>query len=239
MEPNTAAILRLAWARTLGLTDEAFDPAVPGAAQHLQKVVPDRITVVELFGQQAVLAPTWFHAAIADPQVRDEIGPLTEPANLLALSGRRMMRVVFDQVITATDRYVEDPSVPISLDPAAVNDVEHVCPPDDISQADLAASSSTFVALDDADLPAAAAGYREQAGFLAELSVLTAPTHRLRGWGTKAASVALNDALDGGLIPQLRRTTGSLAAAALGSRLGLQPIGRFTELQAIERIPPH
>lgn len=234
LDANSTAILRLAWARTLGLADEAFDPATLGSAEHLHRVDQRHLTVVNLFGRQAISGPQWVLSKVGDPASSDQTGPLTEPANLRALLGARPSRIVLDQVITAGDGYLDHPGLtetPISDDPAALADLQHACPPDDVSQADLGSADASFVALDDADLPAAAAGYHEQSGFLANLAALTVPSHRRRGWATKAAGIALNDALDAGLIPQLRHPTGNLAVAGLARSLGLSPVGRCTRLQ--------
>jgi predicted GNAT family acetyltransferase len=58
--------------------------------------------------------------------------------------------------------------------------------------------------------------------------VLTPPEQRRAGLGTTAAALALNDALDAGLVPQWRTRVDNVASRRMARRLGFVEVGAQT-----------
>lgn len=116
----------------------------------------------------------------------------------------------------------------VTDDPEAVRDLECGCPPDDVAEVRLTEMSRQLVTLNEADQTTAGAGYAEWGGLLAHLGALTPPPLRRVGHGALAAALAVNDALDSGLVPQWRARTGHRAARAMSRRLGFSSVGSQT-----------
>lgn len=231
MESGTQAIVELAWARVLGLEDDAFD-AEPG--RRLTRVDESVVTFVSLGAHRVLVGPAWLldrAAEVDDPVLASGPGLLGLTARPPA--GQGAGRLLHASVLAFTDAYVDHPaleSAVVADDPQAVHDLERECPPDDVTQVGLAALAQRFVVLDDREAPVAGSGYGEQQGILADLGVLTPPALRREGHGLLAGALAVNDALDSGLVAQWRSRADDVAAAALGRRLGFAPAGTQTTL---------
>ena len=228
VEANTQAIVRLAWSRLLGLPDDTLDPAA-NPVRVVRSVVPAEASVVRLWDTWVVLGPDWFQQRTA------ELDPaaLVHPSTLLRSCDGHPARLVGHAVLGFTDRYAE-PSVPgsVALEDVPVDDapsaaaaLERACPPDDVAEVGLAEMGRLFVTLDDRDQPTAGAGYDEWQGLLGHLGVLTPPEQRGTGWGTVAAALALNDALDAGLVAQWRARSDNAASRRLARTLGFAEVG--------------
>ena len=89
-------------------------------------------------------------------------------------------------------------------------------------------TSAAFVVRSGAGL-VAAAGYCGRPGRIAHLSVLTGTAHRGRGWATRAASAAVEDALRHGLLPQWRARPP--ASRRVAERLGFRELGGQVSLR--------
>ena len=231
MEANTQAIVRLAWARLLGLPDDTLDPAA-NPVRTVRSVSDRQAMVVRLWDTWVLVGPDWFHDRTAGT---DPAG-LVEQTTLLRCCDGHPARLLGHAVLAFSDRYA-NPSVPgsVALDdvpvddgPAAAAALERACPPDDVAEVGLAEMSRLFVTLDDRDQPTAGAGYDEWQGLLGHLGVLTPPELRRAGWGTVAAALALNDALDVGLGREWRARTDNAASRRLARRLGFAESGEQT-----------
>lgn len=77
MDEHHLDIIRLAWARELGLGDSALRPA------HTARVVGDDIHVLDLAGSGAIVGPQWFIERTEDISV----DALLQPARLLEIAG--------------------------------------------------------------------------------------------------------------------------------------------------------
>ena len=95
-----------------------------------------------------------------------------------------------------------------------------------MAEVGLAELGRVFVTFDDRDQPTSGAGYDEWQGLLGHLGVLTPPELRGNGWGTVAAALALNDALDVGLVAQWRARIDNTASRRRGSAARLRRGGR-------------
>ena len=226
METNTGAIVRLGWARLLGLPDDALGPS-PDAPATLRVESPATAMVVRLWGHHVVVGPDWLQQRTADlPPHR-----LEDQSVLLRCCDGHRARVVGQAVLAFADRYVTLDGlrdVSVADDAAAAVALEKACPPDDVAEVGLAELSRVFVTLDDREQPTAGAGYDEWQGILGHLGVLTPPEQRRAGRGTVAAALALNDALDVGLVPQWRARVDNVASRRLARRLGFTEVGTQT-----------
>lgn len=229
MESGTRAIVELAWARELGLLDDAFSFAEPG--ERLTRTNPDVAMFVTLWEHRVLVGPTWLLERAAT--VADET--LVSGSGLLGLTTDGPSggpgRLLGEAVLAFTDAYVDHDeleSVAVSDEPQAVADLEHGCPPDDVTEVGLSSMGQRFVLLDDRDAPTAGSGYAEWQGILGHLGVLTLPALRREGHGLLAGALALDDALDAGLVPQWRSRRENAASLALGRRLGFEAVGTQT-----------
>lgn len=226
MEANTAAIIRLGWARLLGLPDDSLDPARNPVT--VVRAASDRqVMVVRLWDTYVIVGPDWLYDRVDGTDPAD----LLDQSALLRCCEGHGARVVGQAALAYTDRYAALDGlreVPVADDPAAAVELEKSCPPDDVSEVGLAELSRIFVTLDDRDAPTAGAGYDEWQGILGHLGVLTPPEHRRTGRGTVAAALALNDALDGGLVPQWRSRVDNIGSRRLARRLGFTEVGAQT-----------
>lgn len=224
MEDNTAAIVRLAWTRILGLPDGALEGV---ADQRTMCEGADTITFVRLWAHRVLVAPAWFldrARTLSDAE-------LTNGSQLLARTAGYGGRLLGDATLAYLDGYLESDeldALTVTDDPAALVDLELSCPPDDVAEVGLAELGTALVTLDELDRPTAGAGYDEWAHLLAHLGVLTPPEFRRRGHGGAAVALASNDALDAGLVPQWRARVENGASRRLATRLGFTEIGSQT-----------
>jgi hypothetical protein len=231
VESNTAAIIRLCWSRLLGLPDDSLDPA-RNPVRVVRAASEREAMVVRLWQTFVVVGPDWFQERTGDV---DPSGLLDQSALLRCCEGHPA-RVVGEGVLAYTDRYATVPGlrdVPVADDPATAVELEKSCPPDDVSEVGLAEMSRLFVTLDERERPTAGAGYDEWQGILGHLGVLTAPEHRRAGRGTVAAALALNDALDVGLVPQWRARVDNRGSRRLARALGFAEVGMQTTVALI------
>jgi len=231
VEPNTAAIVRLGWSRLLGLPDDTLDPD-RNPVRVVRAGSVREVMVLRLWDTHVLVGPDWFQerAGTLDPT------SLLDQSALLRCCEGHAARVVGQAVLAYTDRYVKPRQPGLTrLEDVAVDDrptaaaaLERACPPDDVAEVGLAGLSRVFVTLDDREQPTSGAGYDEWQGLLGHLGVLTPPEQRRAGHGTVAAALALNDALDVGLVAQWRSRTDNVASRRLARRLGLTEVGAQT-----------
>ena len=223
VDAGTEAIVRLAWSRRLGLADDSR----PGSGRSF--VMSDGNVMGVVLGDSSI--------AVGTGSVLPQMGHLSDqqlidPSTLLSLAGGRG-RLLGEWMLLFTDKYVADTSwtsVAVDDDPDSVAGVQRLCPPDDVLEVGLSELDWQFAVRDDADALVGGAGFAESEGILANIGVLTAPSVRGRGWATRAATVATNEALDRGLIPQWRARRTNVAALATAARLGYVALGGQTSV---------
>ncbi|RVW02767.1 GNAT family N-acetyltransferase [Rhodococcus xishaensis] len=220
-------IIRLAWARELGLPDRALDDS---GARHVRvDDLEDRIRFVTIAGAAALVGPTWAVERSRSCS-NDE---LARSGGLLALakdhSGRGSGPVELGWAADFGSAVaVEEPLVSHEFEHVLA--LEAVCPPDDVAEARLTAKANWFTVVDDDHDPLASAGYLEWQGIIADMGTLTAPAARRRGYGATATQLATNDALDAGLIPQWRAHRDNIASRRLATNLGYEELGTFVSI---------
>ena len=230
MEPNSEAILRLAWSRILGLADDAL--AQPSSSV-LTRGDESVAMYVRLWDHRVLIGPPW--ALLLAPTLTGDDGEV--PAVMLAAAGDHGGRLLGQACLAFTDAYVPGDELEVAVvtdDPAAVVDLEKACPPDDVTEVGLAEMGRALVTVDELDRPTAGAGYQEWEQIIAHLGVLTPPPFRRQGFGLLASAIATNDALDAGLIPQWRARVENRASRAIAARLGFVEIGSQTTVM----LPP-
>jgi hypothetical protein len=223
VETGTRAIVELAWARRLGLPDDALEP---GTSWRLTRTDDAVAMFVSLWEHRVLVGPDWLleRAEGVDDSV------LASGPGLLGLTARTPGgaapgRLLGESVLAFTDALE---TVVVADDPQSVHDLERQCPPDDVTEVGLSRMADRFVLLDDRDATSAGSGYDEWEGILAHLGVLVPPALRRSGLGTLAGAMATNDALDSGLVPQWRCRPENTASLGLARRLGFEPVGTQT-----------
>jgi hypothetical protein len=227
VDSNTRSIVELAWARQLRLPEHALLDPYP---ERVLAVRDDAVMFVQLWQHTVLLAPERVLARAAHRDSAD----LTAGSVLLDLArgtGQAGARLVGRSELAFTDRYVEGPDPDEALvtdDPETVAELERRCPPDDVAEVGLSRRGWQLAALDGEALPVAGAGFDEWQHIIAHVKVLAAADRRRRGWGWAAGALAVNEALDRGLVPQWRASTSNKASRALGRRLGFEVVGSQT-----------
>lgn len=228
IEQNTAAIVAMAWSRAFGLPDDAL-AAADDARRTIDSDEPE-ITVLQLLDRLVLAGPRWALEAAAD--YTDDV--LVSVAGLLDLAKDHGPNGTSVEALLYADDYLRQPHLAeadVTADPRAVADLLPRCAPDDVHGAALTSYEHPFVLLED-ETPTAAAGYVTQHGILADLAFIAAIDARGTGALETAAAVAMHDALDAGLVPQLRLGVDDDRAAA--QALGFHQLGTLARV-ALER----
>lgn len=229
LDPGTISIIQLAWSRRLGLDDDAM----AGGRNRIYREGNNAplLTFVSLFGKEALVGPTWaLDAAKSLPGAE-----LARHSTLLSMSrahGGRGLGEAFLYFCDTLPSFPDD-GPPVSSDPEHALALERLCPPDDVAEVGLSAMEHTFVLVDEsADplLPLAGAGYDIWEGILAHLGALTAPAERQRGRASYAASIAIEESMAAGLIPQWRARTDNAASQRTALSAGFVRVGSQTSV---------
>lgn len=172
MDENTESILALAWARALGLGDEAL------AEQNVYRslITTDRVSVLQLLDRRVLRGPRWLIEQ-AGTVTNDDLG---SASTMLGLLRRHSPRLLVDEQLWYVDDYppsVEDADEPLAItsDPAAFTELLDRSAPDARAAHADADSSAVFVSLDIRDEPTAAVGWRDWQGIVADLWFLGTP----------------------------------------------------------------
>jgi GNAT superfamily N-acetyltransferase len=233
LEPGTADIIQLAWARRLGLDDAAFTAARESGERITRADESARaVQFVRLFGSSALVGPQWaLDAAVGIP---DE--DMAQHVTLLTITrnhgghGLGAAALFF-----ADDLPLRQPSEELTVshgNPEAV-ELEGLCPPDDVNEVGLSDLEHRFTIMhreDGRTVPVACGAYTEWEGILAHMGVLVAPGWRRRGLGSLAASIAAHEALASGLTLQWRADVSNKGSLATARSLGFATGGIQTSV---------
>ncbi|MDQ0819928.1 GNAT superfamily N-acetyltransferase [Arthrobacter sp. V4I6] len=231
LEPGSADIIQLAWARHLGFDDADFAAA---AGERLTRADESRRTVdfVRLFGNSALVGPQWaLDAAVGLP---DE--ELAQHVTLLTITRKHGGHGLGAAALFfADDLPLQQPSEELTVshgNPEAI-ELEAACPPDDVNEVGLSDLAHRFTILhleDGRRTPVACGAYTEWEGILAHMGVLVAPEWRRRGLGSLAASIAAHEALTSGLTLQWRSDVSNKGSLAIARSLGFAAGGIQTSV---------
>jgi hypothetical protein len=231
LEPGSAEIVQLAWARRLGFDDGAFAAA---AGERLTRAdeAARWVQFVRLFGNSALVGPQWALDAAAD--IPD--AELAQHVTLLKITrGHGGHGLGAAALFFADDLPLLQPSEELTVshgNPEAV-ELETFCPPDDVNEVGLSDLEHRFTIMhveDGRRTPVACGAYSEWEGLLAHLGVLVAPEWRRRGLGKLAASIAAHEALASGLTLQWRSEVSNQGSLALARSLGFSAGGIQTSV---------
>ncbi|MFD4367851.1 GNAT family N-acetyltransferase [Rhodococcus sp. NPDC058521] len=222
MDSHQLAIARLAWARTLGLSDDALS----NSGTH-EGGSSTTVEFLRLGDVCALVGPTY----LTDRTAGSALDAFADPATLLSLTEDRSARCIGPEILYFATDYAavgagpedggpDDDGPLVSREPHHAHAVARLCPPDDIADLHLDQQDTSFTILTDDEYPTSTAGYLEKEGLVADVAVLTAPTHRRNGLASAVGRFATDDALDSGLIPQFRVHRDNFAGQALARRLG-------------------
>lgn len=231
LEPGSAEIVQLAWARRLGFDDGAF-AAAAGVRLTRADENARAVQFVRLFGNSALVGPQW--ALDAAVGLSDE--ELAQHVTLLTITrGHGGHGLGAAALFFADDLPLQQPSEELTVshgNPEA-NELETFCPPDDVNEVGLAGLEHRFTVMhleDGRRTPVACGAYAEWEGLLAHLGVLVAPEWRRRGLGKLAASIAAHEALAAGLTLQWRSEVSNKGSLALARSLGFSAGGIQTSV---------
>ncbi|MGO4804053.1 GNAT family N-acetyltransferase [Arthrobacter sp. 2MCAF15] len=231
LEPGSAEIVQLAWARRLGFDDGAF-AAAAGVRLTRADETARAVQFVRLFGNSALVGPQWALDAaegLADEELAQHVTLLTITR---AHGGHGLGAAA---LFFADDLPLQQPSEELTVshgNPEAI-ELESFCPPDDVNEVCLADLEHRFTVLhveDGRRTPVACGAYAEWEGLLAHLGVLVAPEWRRRGLGKLAASIAAHEALAAGLTLQWRSEVSNKGSLALARSLGFSAGGIQTSV---------
>jgi GNAT superfamily N-acetyltransferase len=233
LDPGSAAIIQLAWARRLGLDDGAFARALE-TGERITKVddAAHSVEFVRLFGSSALVGPQWALDAAAG--ISDE--EMAQHVTLLTITrqhgghGQGAAALFF-----ADDLPLLQPAEELTVshgNPEAI-ELEGLCPPDDVNEVGLSDLENRYTIIHDDEgqrVPVACGAYSEWEGILAHMGVLVAPDWRRRGLGALAASVAAHEALASGLTLQWRTDVSNKGSLATARSLGFSTGGIQTSV---------
>lgn len=227
LDTSTIAIIQLAWSRRLGLDDGALASAHDDERIYDVQEEASEVSFVRLFGREVFSGPAW-----AAKEVRyKSAAELSSGSALMRLSVDHGGRGNGTEHLYYADSFPPVPatSLAVAEDRSFAAALERLCPPDDVLEAKLAGRDSLFLLVDDANpedpAPLAGAGYSIKDGILADMGALTAPGHRMRGLGSYISSVAVEDAMAAGLIPQWRAPFNNVGASRTAAGAGFVPAG--------------
>ena len=233
LDPGSAAIIQLAWARRLGLDDGAFSSALASGERIIRADESARtVDFVRLFGSSALVGPQWVIDAAAD--LPDE--EMAQHVTLLTLTrqhgGHGMGAAA---LFFADDLPLRQPpeEMTVSHGNAEAIELEGRCPPDDVNEVGLSDLENRYTIVQELEgrrVPLACGAYSEWEGLLAHLGVLVDPGWRRRGLGSLAASIAAHEALAAGLTLQWRTDVSNTGSLALARKLGLSAGGIQTSV---------
>ncbi|MGO4186155.1 GNAT family N-acetyltransferase [Pseudarthrobacter sp. TAF60_1] len=234
LDPGSAAIIQLAWARHLGLDDDAFGRSLTSGERVVRADEAARtVEFVRLFGSSALVGPQWLieaAAGIPDDEMAQHVTLLT----LTRSHGGHGLGAA--ALFFADDLPLRQPSEELTVshgNPEAI-ELEGLCPPDDVNEVGLSELENRYTIVHEVDgrrVPVACGAYAEWEGLLGHLGVLVDPEWRRRGLGSLAASIAAHEALAAGLTVQWRAEVSNTGAVALARQLGLTAGGIHTSVQ--------
>ncbi|MBX7445130.1 MULTISPECIES: GNAT family N-acetyltransferase [unclassified Arthrobacter] len=233
LDPGSAAIIQLAWARRLGFDDDVFGPALVSGERIVRADETARtVEFVRLFGTSALVAPQEVIDAAAD--IPDE--QMAQHVTLLTLTRSRGGHGLGAAALFfADDLPLQQPSEELTVshgNPEAI-ELEGRCPPDDVNEVGLSDLENRYTIVHEVDgrrVPLACGAYGEWEGLLANMGVLVDPEWRRRGLGSLAASIAAHEALAAGLTLQWRADVSNTGCLALARKLGLSAGGIQTSV---------
>ena len=234
LDPGTIAIIQLAWSRRLGLADDALAGAEDGTRIYSVQDRTRNLSFMRLFGREVFCGPAWA-ADLARGKTTAELSRDTALASLAVEYGGRTVgseHLCFADSYPAPGEPAQD--VAIAEDREFAVQLERLCPPDDAAEAGLSAKDVLFIVVDDSadtPVPLAGAGYSIRDGILADIATLTAPTARRQGLGRYVTSVAVEEAMAAGLIPQFRAPLDNVGAARTAAGAGFVAAGIRSEVQ--------
>jgi GNAT superfamily N-acetyltransferase len=234
LDPGSAAIIQLAWARHLGLDDDAFGSSLASGERVVRAdETAKTVEFVRLFGSSALVGPQWLidaAAGIPDDEMAHHVTLLT----LTRSHGGHGLGAA--ALFFADDLPLRQPAEELTVshgNPAAI-ELEGLCPPDDVNEVGLSELENRYTIVHEVDgrqVPVACGAYAEWEGLLGHLGVLVDPEWRRRGLGSLAASIAAHEALAAGLTVQWRAEVSNTGAVALARQLGLTAGGIQTSVQ--------
>ncbi|NUT69752.1 GNAT family N-acetyltransferase [Pseudarthrobacter sp. C4D7] len=233
LDPGSAAIIQLAWARRLGLDDDAFGDALSTGERIVRADESARtVDFVRLFGSSVLVGPQ----AVIDAAAAIPDEEMAQHVTLLKLTREQGGHGLGAAALFfADDLPLQQPSEELTVshgNPEAI-ELEGRCPPDDVNEVGLSGLENRYTIVHELDgrrVPLACGAYGEWEGLLANMGVLVDPDWRRRGLGSLAGSIAAHEALAAGLTLQWRADVSNTGCLALARKMGLSAGGIQTSV---------
>lgn len=231
LDSGTVAIIQLAWSRLLKMDDSALASA-GGTRVYRVDNSARRLTFVRLFGEEALVGPDW--AVDAARQLNGS--QLSRHSTLLNLSrhhGGRALGEANLYFCDALPAIAPRAGTAVTGEASYAVELERLCPPDDTAEVGLSTMEHRCVLVDDTSAepaPLAGAGWDLWGGILAHMGTLTAPEQRRQGYARHISSIAVEEAMAVGLIPQWRARIGNAASHQTALSAGFVEAGTQTSV---------
>lgn len=228
---SSSPIVRLAWERGLNLpADSLVNGNQIGRITHA--VQSPSLTFIRLWDQSILTGPQHL-LDVAESLDDDELSDHSIMLRLTKNDGGRGLGT--QGLYYADDLALHQPAdtVHVSTSTQAAQELEALCPPDDVNDVGLAhrPHKFTLMAHGEPDAgPLACSAYSEYQGLLAQVGTLVSPDFRRQGLGRLATSIAAHEALAAGLIVQWRADINNAAAHALATSMGFSVAGLQTQV---------
>ena len=151
LDPGSAAIIQLAWARHLGLDDDAFGTSLASGERVVRADETARtVEFVRLFGSSALVGPQWLidaAAGIPDDEMAQHVTLLT----LTRSHGGHGLGAA--ALFFADDLPLRQPSEELTVshgNPEAI-ELEGLCPPDDVNEVGLSELENRYTIVHEVD----------------------------------------------------------------------------------------
>lgn len=227
LNPDTVLTVQATWAQVLGIPRGSF--AGKSTRIYSEKSDSSVLMFVSLFGAGVVIGPKWAIETAHDLTDQE----LASHATLLEISAQHGGQPLGEAALyfCDTEPAVPNPAPTVNRDSALAVVLEHDCTLDDVAEVGLSEMKNTFVLLDDegpTPRPLAGCGYDIWEDSLAHMGVLTAHGQRRHGYAATAVSIAIDQAMKSGLIPQWRVRTDNTASIRTALRSGFKHAGTQT-----------
>lgn len=228
LSSDTALKVHTAWARLLGVPLDSLR-AENGKRVYSERTDHPVLMYVSLFGVGVVIGPEWAIEAARDLTDQE----LASHSQLLEISAPHDGQPLGEAGLYFCDSVPRVPgfTAPVSRDREHAAALERDCSPDDAAEVGLSDMTNTFVLMGDegaAPRPLAGSGYDIWEDSLAHMGVLTAQGERRRGHAALAVSIAMEEAMRSGLVPQWRARTDNTASIRTALRAGFKHAGSQT-----------
>ena len=234
ISPESLVVADAHWAADFGCARAELRPAAPRVQRHAGSLLGYAGVQIFVAGAAPLVSvPSALFDAVAGRAEQLTLTALCDAKSLVPLlAPGNVTRVIGPALLHYADRScfapVPAPSTRAltTADAAAFADLAAACQAEDWEPKEFAVDSGVAHGSFSAEgTLMACAGYRIWAERIAHVSVVTRPSARSQGYGTRAVAHAVGQALAVGLLAQYRVLEHNTASRRIAAKLGFQPYG--------------